>query len=118
MSVRDADKPAPVLDLDKIDSETTDTPPFVVTVKGKSVHFRSLEDLDWEVVERLRRDFDTREFLFEVIEDDDELSLFFEQKYKVTTLNRIMEDYFAHYGLDAPGDVRLNRAARRARPRR
>lgn len=111
-----SDKPTPILDLDAVQEQSgKDAPePFVVKVGGQPIHFKSLEDLEWEVVEELRQSFDGRKFIFEVIEDDDELNRFFEQKYTAKTLNRLMRDYYRHYGLDVPGEARLNRASRRA----
>lgn len=113
----DADKPAPVLDLDKVEADAKkDAPnPFTVKVQGQTIHFKSLEDLEWEVVEDLRQQFDARQFIFEVIEDDEELNLFFEQRYSAASLERLMRAYYTHFGLDVPGETRLNRSARRAR---
>lgn len=113
----DADKPSPVLDLDQIEAnaQKEGPDPFTVKVQGQTIHFKSLEELEWEVVEDLRQKFDARQFIFEVIEDDGELNLFFEQRYSAATLERLMRDYYAHFGLDVPGETRLNRAARRAR---
>lgn len=117
------DRPAPkqpVLDLDALAAETEGEAPderYHVLVKGEKVHFTSFEDLDWETVERIQKhltDGDLTHFFHEVIEDDDELNLFFEQEYKPKVIEKVLEGYYKHNGWD-PRRGRLNRAARRAR---
>jgi len=122
MAQRPSDKPAPktpILDLDavsaEVEKETADKEPFKVAVGGKEVVLLSLDDLDWEKVQDLAEDMNPRDFLYAVIEDDEQLNLFFNAGFKPPVLERLMRDYYRHYELEMPGEARLNRAARRRR---
>jgi hypothetical protein len=100
-----SDKPGPVIDLSTIeDGPKRGEKPELLTVKigERMIPLRSTEDLDWQVVADLSPE-KPKEFIWAIIEDNDDLDYFFEQKITTSQLRALLQRYAKHYGLLEPG---------------
>lgn len=93
------DKPAPVsLNLDTVEREGGDRPPFVFTLGGKRIQLADALELDWKIL--ITAEKDPPQFYREAIMDDEQRKHFFAQKIPGWKMQRLMRSYFEHYGIN------------------
>lgn len=116
------DKPQ-TLNLDELlvehEKKQEGVEPFILDGVGPdkvSIEFRNPEDLDWEESQEVAQavnDSDLREFFYKMIEDDDQLNVWFGAHVPGPVASRVIEEYMRHHGWDLRTG-RMNRQQRRA----
>ena len=95
-----------VLDLDLEVRSTPEVPPFVVKLGGRKITMTDPETLDWRDLITMTH---PTEFLRFALNDEDRKFLL-SQGMEQWRFTRLLEAYYAHYGLDD----RIREAQRRA----
>lgn len=115
------DKPNIALDVDalvKKHAEKAATKElYTIKIGGKPVQFADLDDLEWEASERVAqavRDGNMTQFFYDLILDDDQLDLFFDQHFAGEVAGEILEGYLRFHGWD-PRRGTMNRRDRRSK---
>jgi hypothetical protein len=95
-------------DLDTVEKDAVDQRPvFRTKLKGRAIEMTSPDDVDWQDLMDIGQPVE----LLSYVIDRDDLRFIREQRIPGWKLNKLMEAYSIHYGLDE----RMKRANREAR---
>ena len=90
---------APVaLNLDTLEREGAEIPPFVINVAGKRVTLLSIEDIDWQLAASLSEERPHQ--FFEAVVPEANYEDFIKAKFPLWKMRVLTKEYRAHYGLD------------------
>lgn len=100
---RQPDKPAPIaLNLDTLEREGGATEPFAVVLGGERLLLSDPAEVDWQKLLAALRD---PYVFFRLVIPPDDHEVFFGTAMPGWKMNKLMESYMAHYGLQSPGEA-------------
>jgi len=104
-----ADKTAPQItfNLDSLERNEADRPPFVVAVDGRAITLTDPQELDW--LDLATIEDDPSRFIGLCIEDDADREFFFNSRVPAWKINKMVQAFQQHYGITDRG----NRSASR-----
>lgn len=87
------------LDLDTLEREGDIPEPFVVRVKGKPITLADIQELDWQDLAAIAQGRNAHLFFQKVVHADD-YEHFIAAKISSWKMERLMETYLEHFGVD------------------
>lgn len=88
------------LDLDTLEREGDIPEPFPIRVKGRVIVLRDIQELDWQDVAAIGHSRNAHLFFQKAIHEDD-YEHFISARIESWKMERLMQDYLTHYGVDA-----------------